>query len=137
MKKKAILILFGLLVVLCISFYSYFARNDKNKDFDYIGHFINTDKGCFFVAEGDSQMFSSNEFIIIRPVDNAIVSDIDPVTFEGLCSGDKIGVNIVTVGDTYPRIMDIYKIGIIEKGSVSNIDESVKAALRELGFEIM
>lgn len=74
-------------------------------------------------------MFTENELIKIFPADNS-------VTFDGLNSGDKVVIEILTVGDLYPRVTDVYHIDLLEKGDRSNIDESVIASLESLGYQV-
>ena len=93
------------------------------------GYFLETDENYFFVTDGDSSMFSDKEFIKIFPGDETI-------TFDGLNSGDRIGIKIETVGDLYPRVMDIHQIELIETGDISNIDEVVITKLIGLGFHV-
>jgi hypothetical protein len=45
-------------------------------------------------------------------------------------------IEILTVGDLSPRVMDIYHIDLLEKGDMSNIDESIIASLESLGYQI-
>ena len=128
----------GLLILLIGSLHrgDYFSYKD-NKDFDYIGYFLVTDKNYFFVAIGDSLRFTNNEFLKIFPVDETFTSSMAKVSFEGLRSGDMIGIDIIAIGDLNPRVMDIYRIGLLKEGDVSNIDKSVIDAIIELGFQVI
>jgi len=71
------------------------------------GYFLETDKSYFFVADGNSPMFADKEFVKIFPVD-------ETVTFDGLNSGDKVGIVIETVGALFPRVTDIHQIDLID-----------------------
>ena len=102
-------------------------------DFKYIGFFLKTDRDDFFIADGDSLMFHDKEFVRIYPARNP---SAEKVTFDQLNNGDKVGIEIITVGALNPRVMDIYRIKLIEEGDISNIDESVITALNELGYHI-
>jgi hypothetical protein len=96
---------------------------------DYNGIFIRTNDYYFFVADSDSQMFIDKEIVKIFPADNSVI-------FDTLNSGDKVFIEILTVGDLSPRVMDIYHIDLLEKGDMSNIDESIIASLESLGYQI-
>ena len=105
-------------------------------DYKYIGYFLKTDKDNFFIADGNSLMFYDKQYVRIYPVDETWNPGAKKVTFDGLKSGDKIGIDIVTVGALKPAVMDIYRIDILEEGDISNIDESVIKALYELGYQV-
>jgi len=121
-----------LLVILCL-FCSSCAdpkiQNNSENLVHAVGYFLITDENFFFVADGKSSMFADKEFIKIFPVG-------ETVTFDGLNSGDKIGIDIETIGDLNPRVMDIHRIELIEAGDISNIDEIVISELNRQGFHV-
>src|SRR5690554_8186450 len=115
-----ILVVVGVLGLLYVINYTSSRILERDNYSDYNGIFIRTNEDYFFVADGDSQMFTVNEIVKIFPADNS-------VTFDGLNSGDKVVIEILTVGDLNPRVTDIYHIDLLEKGDMYNIDESVIA----------
>lgn len=117
------------LCLLCISCADSETQKSSENFVHAVGYFLETDENYFFVAVGNSPMFADKEFIRIFPADETI-------TFDGLNSGDKIGVDIETVGDLYPRVMDIHRIELIETGDISNIDEVVISDINGLGFHV-
>lgn len=119
----------GFLCLLCISCADSATQTRSENFVHAVGYFLVTDENYFFVADGDSPMFADKEFIKIFPVDETI-------TFDGLNSGDKIGIDIETVGDLYPKVMDIHQIELIEAGDISNIDEAVISQINGLGFHV-
>ena len=120
----------GFLCLLCISCTNSKTQTRSENFVHAVGYFLETDENFFFVADGDSFMFADKEFIKIFPVDETI-------TFDGLNSGDKIAIDIETVGDLNPRVMDIHQIELIEAGDISNIDETVISQLDRLGFHVI
>jgi hypothetical protein len=146
-----LIILLGLLTISCCKYHNNTYDNDVNNthdttitdgestmvfDYKYVGFFLKTDKDNYFIADGDSLMFYDKQYIRIYPVDETWNPNAKKVTFDGLNSGDRIGIEIVTVGELDPAIMDIYKIEILEEGDISNIDKSVLEALNNLGYQI-
>lgn len=119
----------GFLCLFCISCTDSETQTNSAPFVHAVGYFLETDENYFFVADGDSPMFADKEFIKIFPVDETI-------TFDGLNSGDKIGIDIETVGDLYPKVMDIHQIELIEAGDISNIDEAVISQINGLGFHV-
>lgn len=132
MKIPRLIIKAGFVVSLCLSCVSCAdSENQKNSEnfVHALGYFLKTDENYFFVANGNSSMFTDNEFIKIFPANETI-------TFDGLNSGDKISIDIETVGDLYPRVTDIHQIELIEAGDISNIDEKVISEVNGLGFHV-
>lgn len=119
----------GLLCFLCISCADSETKTRRENFVHAEGYFLETDENYFFIADGDSPMFTDKEFIKIFPVDETI-------TFDGLNCGDKIAIDIETVGDLNPRVMDIHQIELVETGDISNIDEAVISQINELGFHV-
>ena len=119
----------GFLCLLCISCADSKTQTRSENFVHAVGYFLETDENYFFVADGDTPMFADKEFIKIFPLDESI-------TFDGLNSGDKIGIDIETVGDLYPRVMDIHQIELMEAGDISNIDEAVISQITGMGFHV-
>lgn len=92
-----------MLCLLCISCADSETQTRSENFVHAEGYFLETDENYFFVADGDSPMFADKEFIKIFPVDETII-------FDGLNSGDKIAIDIETVGDSNPRVIDIHQI---------------------------
>jgi hypothetical protein len=124
-----ILVGIGVLGILYVINYTGSRILERDNNSEYNGIFIRTNDDYFFIADRESQMFTENELIKIFPADNS-------VTFDGLNSGDKVVIEILTVGDLYPRVTDVYHIDLLEKGDRSNIDESVIASLESLGYQV-
>ena len=132
MKILRLIMKVGFMVFLCLLCMSCAdSENQKSRaNFVYTtGYFLKTDENYFFIVDGSSHMFADKEFIKIFPADETI-------TFDGLNSGDKIGIDIETVGDLNPRVMDIHRIELIEAGDISNIDEAVISEINGLGFHV-
>jgi len=104
---------------------------------EHTGYYLRTTDNDFFIAYGDSDMFTNNEFVQIKPVEESWDSDVEKVSFDGLNNGDKIIIKILTVGDLYPRVTQVYQYNILESGKITNIDESVLYTLYNLGFYVV
>jgi hypothetical protein len=110
---------------------------DKNGGYKYVGFYLRTDTADFFIADGDSGFFTDKEFIRIRPVEESWDPNADRVSFDSLNNGDKIDIEIETVGDLYPRVTQVYRYNLLEQGDISYIDESVIATLDEMGYKVV
>ena len=130
MKIRLLIMMVGMACLLCMLCSGCAdSKTPKNSEnfVHAVGYFLETDENYFFVADGNSPMFTDKEFTMIFPVDETVV-------FDGINSGDKIGIFIVTIGDSYPPVMDIHRIKLLEAGDISNIDEAVISELKGLGF---
>ena len=103
----------------------------------YTGYYLRSTENDFFIADGDSLMFTDKEPVRIVPVYESWDPDAERVSFDSLNDGDKIIIKILTVGDLNPRITQVYSYSVLEQGDISNIDESVITLLNDLGFYVI
>lgn len=93
----------------------------------YSGFFLQTNEETFFIAEADTLLFKKNEIIRIYPAN-------EDISFDFLNTGDRINVHVITVETLYPKVMPVHSVELLELGDISNIDDSVIAEIKELGY---
>ncbi len=82
-------------------------------------------------------VIGKNNYLIIDesglPIRISVEGSIDDF-FEGYKTGDKVEVLSSLVAETYPGQAFIYKVKLIENGSINDIPSEVLASLKDLGW---
>ncbi|SCJ59914.1 Uncharacterised protein [uncultured Clostridium sp.] len=86
--------------------------------------------GIYLESKNDTHMIICES---ICPIVMSNKSKNDTL-FDDLQTGDKIKITCTSVAESYPGQCGVYKLKLINKGSIEDINKETLAKLKELGW---
>lgn len=91
------------------------------------GYFARTEKGCFLIPSEEYGMLSEIDVLKIIPAPEAA-----DISLDGFKTGDRIWVDIMTIGELDPPAAAVYGAVFIESG-----DGTAVSRIEEIGYAII